>query len=120
MTAGRGFDSHHLHHPLMIIEIDISPIARKLDEILVQQSHLKKLVEKMALDQTRQTHFERHFNGPVFLRLKDVERKTGISRSSIYLKINEGTFPDRHNLGDRAVRWLESDIDDWINSRIQT
>ena len=103
--------------PLMIIEIDISPIIRKLDEIRVQQSHLTKLIEKIALDQTRQVNFERHFSGPVFLRLKDVARKTGLSRSSIYLKINEGTFPDRHSLGGRAVRWLESDIDEWINTR---
>lgn len=115
MTVGRGFDSHHLHQS-MIIEIDISPIIRKLDQVLMQQSNLEKLIEKIAQDQTRQVHFERHFSGPVFLRLKDVVLKTGLSRSSIYLKINQGTFPDRHNLGERAVRWLESDIDKWINT----
>jgi len=103
--------------PVMFIEIDINPITRKLDEILAQQSQLKKLIEKIAIDQTGQTNFERHLNGPVFLRIKDVERKTGLSRSSIYLKISEGRFPDRHNLGSRAVRWLESDIDQWINAR---
>jgi prophage regulatory protein len=53
------------------------------------------------------------------LRLPAVKKKTGLSRSSIYLRISQGTFPKQINLGVRAVAWVESEILDWIDSRIQ-
>jgi prophage regulatory protein len=42
-----------------------------------------------------------------------------LSRSSIYLNISKGTFPKPIHLGARSVGWLESDIDNWIDARIQ-
>ena len=48
------------------------------------------------------------------LRRDAVERKTGLSRSSIYAKVAEGTFPRQINLGSRAVGWVESEIDGWL------
>lgn len=53
-----------------------------------------------------------------FLRLSDVIARTGLSRSSIYQKISEGNFPPNINLGSRSVGWLESEIDAWIQDRI--
>ncbi len=53
------------------------------------------------------------------LRRKQVEQITGLSRSSIYAMIAEGRFPKQHRIGQRAVAWLESDINDWIATRIQ-
>lgn len=53
------------------------------------------------------------------LRLPEVMRRTGYGRSSIYRKEQEGTFPARIKLGCRAAAWLESDIDAWIETRIQ-
>ena len=52
------------------------------------------------------------------LRLALVKKRTGLSRSSIYNGIKQGTFPAQISLGPRAVGWLESGIDDWIESRI--
>ena len=52
------------------------------------------------------------------VRLPKVKEMTGLSRSSIYLRISENTFPKQINLGGRAIGWLESDIQDWINQRI--
>lgn len=52
------------------------------------------------------------------LRLSDVIDRTGLSRSSIYLKIGEGKFPPNVNLGSRSVGWIESEIDAWIQDRI--
>ena len=52
------------------------------------------------------------------LRLALVKQRTGLSRSSIYNGIKQGTFPAQISLGPRAVGWLESGIDDWIESRI--
>ena len=51
------------------------------------------------------------------LRLPLVKARTGLSRSTIYLRIAEGTFPKPVSLGARAVGWLESDIEQWLISR---
>lgn len=53
-----------------------------------------------------------------FLRLKDVMARTGLSRSSIYLGISKGTFPPNISLGARSVGWIDSEIDAWIQARI--
>ncbi len=53
------------------------------------------------------------------LRLPSVKSRTGMSRSSIYNAVKEGTFPRQINLGPRAVGWLESSIDAWIQGRIE-
>ena len=47
-------------------------------------------------------------------RLPKVVSNTGLSRSAIYARIAEGTFPKQINLGGRAVGWLEADIQNWI------
>lgn len=51
------------------------------------------------------------------LRRKDVERSVGLSRSTIYSRIADGTFPAPIPLGERAVGWRASDIDDWIEQQ---
>jgi len=52
------------------------------------------------------------------LKLNDVIEKTGLSRSTIYLKMSQSEFPKSISLGKRSVGWLEKDIDDWIKQRI--
>lgn len=54
------------------------------------------------------------------LRRKEVESRTGLSRSTIYSRIAAGLFPSPIDLGGgRAVGWLESEIDQWVQSRIK-
>jgi prophage regulatory protein len=50
---------------------------------------------------------------------KQVEKRTGLSRSTIYQKINEGTFPAPIRLSAHAVGWLSHEIDAWIEQRIR-
>jgi prophage regulatory protein len=50
------------------------------------------------------------------LRLPSVLELTGLSRSSIYQQIAQGTFPKQVSLGARAVGWRESDIQNWLES----
>ncbi len=52
-------------------------------------------------------------------RLPAVIARTGLSRSSIYKMIKEKQFPSPVLLGERAVGWFESDIDSWLESRVQ-
>ena len=53
------------------------------------------------------------------LRLPFVKARTGLSRSTIYLRIAEGSFPKPVSLGARAVGWVESDIEQWLISRVE-
>lgn len=53
------------------------------------------------------------------LRLPAVKARTALSRSTIYLRISDGTFPKPISLGGRAVGWVETDIQQWIDERIQ-
>ncbi len=54
---------------------------------------------------------------PCVLRLRTVMNRTGLSRSTIYLRIREGSFPRQIVLGPRSVGWLESDVTAWIRAR---
>ena len=53
-----------------------------------------------------------------FLRLTEVRKRILFSPSQIYLLISRGKFPPAVHIGTRAVAWLESDIDAWIESHI--
>ena len=59
------------------------------------------------------------------LELSEVMKATRLSRSTIYKRMREGTFPDQIKLGEsergeRKVVWLESDIEGWLKERIST
>ena len=52
------------------------------------------------------------------LRLKEVQRVTGPSRSTIYAEIAKGNFPKQVRLtGARSVGWHEGAVMQWIKSR---
>ncbi len=52
------------------------------------------------------------------LRLPTVKTRTGLSRSTIYLRISLGIFPKPVSLGARAVGWLEAEIDEWLDQNV--
>ena len=64
-----------------------------------------------------------------FIRLNEVLSRTGYGRTSIYRKMEEGSFPRSVKLGgpledpeafdSRAVAWIEYEVDQWIDSRIE-
>ena len=54
------------------------------------------------------------------IRLPAVLARIGLSRSSIYAAISRDAFPAPIPLGSRSVGWLESDIDAWLESRINS
>lgn len=56
---------------------------------------------------------------PKILRKKDVLEKTGLSKSTIYELITKNQFPRQIKLSKRSVGWLESEIDQWIKSKIK-
>ena len=62
----------------------------------------------MAIEQTRR-----------FVRLNEVKKQISLGRTAIYEKIKAGEFPKPYPLGARAVGFLASEIDAWIDARIK-
>ncbi|WP_019594112.1 AlpA family transcriptional regulator [Thioalkalivibrio sp. ALM2T] len=56
----------------------------------------------------------------VILRLPTVKARTGLSRSTIYLRISQGSFPKPITLGGRAVGWIEAEVNDWLKQQIES
>ena len=64
-----------------------------------------------------------------FIRLSEVMSRTGYGRTSIYRKMEDGSFPNSLKLGgppkdpnefdSRAIAWIEDEVDQWIESRIE-
>jgi prophage regulatory protein len=52
----------------------------------------------------------------VLVRLSDVCKLVGLSRSSIYSRVGEGTFPAPVKLSDHCVRWRREDLEAWIQN----
>ena len=52
------------------------------------------------------------------IRLPDVIKKCGLSKSTIYLMISKDEFPESISLGERSVGWIESEIDQWLEEKI--
>ena len=48
------------------------------------------------------------------LRLKTVIDRTGLSRSTIYRKIGEGTFPQQLRISVHGAGWSEAEVERWV------
>ena len=62
------------------------------------------------------------------LRRKQVEARTGLSRSSIYARLRHNpkrpgdydpTFPKPISVGAKAVGWIEAEIDAWLTAQVE-
>lgn len=56
-------------------------------------------------------------NNEKLQRRTEVLERTGLSNSTLYYFISEGTFPKPVKLGKRTVAWKKSLVDKWIESR---
>ncbi|MEX0962940.1 MAG: AlpA family transcriptional regulator [Pseudohongiellaceae bacterium] len=56
----------------------------------------------------------------IILRLPEVKARTGLSRSSIYLRMANNEFPRPVSLGGRAVGWVEADVESWLVEKIES
>ena len=51
------------------------------------------------------------------LRREEVQRVSGLSRSTLYEMVAAGAFPGPVKIGRRAVGWRESEVTRWLESR---
>lgn len=52
------------------------------------------------------------------IRLKEVQNRVGLGRSTIYRWMAEGKFPKPVQLGGYAVAWAENKIEEWIAEKM--
>ncbi|HHU4723134.1 TPA: helix-turn-helix transcriptional regulator [Klebsiella quasipneumoniae] len=52
------------------------------------------------------------------IRFTEVQRRTGYSKAWIYRLLKEKRFPASVKIGTRAIAFVESEIDEWVNQRI--
>lgn len=52
------------------------------------------------------------------IKLPEVKRRTTLSTSEIYRRLEAGTFPKQIKLGAKAVAWLEHEVNAWIDERV--
>ena len=57
-------------------------------------------------------------NSSAIVRRPQVQARTGLPKSSIYALMAKGAFPKPIKIGARAVGWLDSDIDAWIEAQV--
>jgi prophage regulatory protein len=50
------------------------------------------------------------------LRLKTVLDRTGLSRATLYRKIQNGTFPKQVRIAARCAGWRKSAVNDWMKN----
>lgn len=62
------------------------------------------------------------------IRRKQVEARTGLSRSSIYARLKQNlkrpgdydpTFPKPISIGAKSVGWIEAEIDAWLTAQVE-
>ena len=53
------------------------------------------------------------------LRLPEVKAQTGLSRSTIYSRVKNNSFPSPISLGPRSVGWVEAEIQEWLQEQIR-
>lgn len=56
-----------------------------------------------------------HSHDEALLKLQAVQSRTSLSKSTIYAKIKDGTFPEPVRLGARCSRWKSSDLNNWLS-----
>ncbi len=56
--------------------------------------------------------------GHRIIRRKEVEGRTGLSRATIYRMIKAESFPKPLHLTERAVGWLETEVQDFLQARL--
>jgi prophage regulatory protein len=54
----------------------------------------------------------------MLIRLDEVTRRTGLRSTSIYDGMKAGTFPKSVKITPKAVAWVDTEVDEWIVTKI--
>ncbi|WP_288233924.1 AlpA family phage regulatory protein [uncultured Haemophilus sp.] len=54
-----------------------------------------------------------------FIKIEEVSRLTALSESQVYRQMKAGKFPENISIGVNSKVWLESEVQEWIDAKIQ-
>ena len=97
-------------------EAGVDPVSSRSDRLRKPSSRARRTRRSRAMSEQP---IEQRTNPPTrFLRRPEVTARTGLSRSTIKVRLAEGHFPRPVSLGGRAVGWIEAEVDEWIRKQI--
>lgn len=85
---------------------------------------MKKNIKKNEIstglreNNNEQRYIRNEITGKRLIRVPEVLSRVGFSRTTLYERIKEGSFPERVKIGLRSVAFVESEIDAWIEKVI--
>lgn len=59
-------------------------------------------------------------NRKTLIKRREVLARTALANSTLYRLMKDGTFPQSVQIGPRSVAWVEDEIDQWIQQRIES
>lgn len=94
--------------------LEIERLCAEIDrrEAVAMQGASGRKPEHLATNSAEPSR-EPLFRAGSLIRLGDVCRFLGISRSTVYKRLSERSFPEPARLGPRTVRWRVDDIEAW-------
>lgn len=89
--------------------------AARVPALEAEVRELRNLVEKLVQERESAATAARNGHaGARMLRMPDVKALTGLSRPTIYRRMNDGEFPRQVSLGGAAVAWREAEVQQWL------
>lgn len=79
--------------------------------------HLLTFLLSLTRSASKQNDTGKTFENISIVRLPEVTKVTGLSRTTIWRYEKEGLFPTRISLGGGSIGWYQSDIHHWMTSR---
>ena len=100
---------------------DYATMFKAKRTLLSQEAEIERLNARVAeLEKTKSpSKKSATFCGQPIMYIADVSAATAKPIPSIYRESREGTFPRSIQLGSRRQAWLESDINEWMQQRLQ-
>lgn len=95
-----------------------SDVNNWLLEKVAERNKSVKMTAKQSDSPTSDTSPE--ISNIRILRLRQVLRDTGLSRSTIYQLISIGAFPASVRLGERVTGWIEKEVTEWLRSTVNS
>jgi prophage regulatory protein len=100
---------------------DLKPAVRQFLYAALRCTENVLFIERGTAKIVRRGCHQRLINGTKtmpepdrIIRLKTVLHRSGLSRSTVYRKMDEGTFPLRLKVGINGIGWKESELNRWI------
>jgi len=59
-------------------------------------------------------------NRKTLIKRREVLARTALANSTLYRLMKDGTFPQSVQIGPRSVAWVEDEVDQWIQQRIES